>query len=135
MVKLPCSRLDQARDCNHVLDDDLRAMFGEKVKYKGYQYCLTWAEDVKAQVEELYKVVYQCKKLPTNGYFTESSLRAVLFEVYNQNRMNWALFATDRWVQKKFGHKEGNAIVYYKEKDLITTYDQAILKSIEDGFG
>ena len=64
IVKLPCSGLDPSWDCNHVSDEEITGMFGEKLKYKGYQYSEAKAMDVKARFEELYLVVYQSKKIP-----------------------------------------------------------------------
>ena len=35
IVKLPCTGLDPSRDCNHVSNEEITTMFGEKLKYKG----------------------------------------------------------------------------------------------------
>ena len=125
VVTIPCGGVDPSRDCNHVSDEQIRLC--EKIKCKGYQY----SEDVKARFEELYPVVYQSKMMPRNGFVTESFVRAILLEVCHHNRMNWALFASERWAQKKSGHKEGNPILYYKEEDMTEGYDQYILPAMK----
>ena len=91
-------------------------MFGEKLKCKGYEYMEAKARDVKSRLEELYPMVYQSKKLPRDGFVTKSFVRAVVSKVCYHNRMNWALFASERWVQKKSGHKEGDAILLLRRR-------------------
>ena len=92
-MKLLCGGLDPSRDCNHVSHEEITAMFGEKLKYKGYQYSEAKAVDVKARFEELYPVVYQSEKMPRDGFVTESFVWIVLSEICHHNRMNWTLFA------------------------------------------
>ena len=63
-------------------------MFGEKLKFRGYQYSEAKAEDVKARLEELYLAVYQSKKMPRDRLLIESFIRAILLKVCHHNRMN-----------------------------------------------
>ena len=58
IVKLPWGGMDPSRDCNHVSDEEITAMFGEKLKCRGYQYSEAKVVDMKARFEELYLVVY-----------------------------------------------------------------------------
>ena len=131
IAKLPCGGLDPSRDCNHVSDEEIIAMFGDKLKGRGYQYSEAKAMDVKARFEELYPVVYQSKRMPRDGFVTESFVRAVLSEVCHHNRMNWALFASERWAQKKSGHRKGDPILINKEEDLTEAYDKNILEALK----
>ena len=126
LVKFLCGGLDPFCDCNHVSNKEVTTMFGEKLKCSGYQYFKAKAEDVKLRFEELYLVVYQSKKMPRKEYVTLSFVRAVLSEICHHNRMNWTLFAFDRWAQKKICYKKSDAILNYKEEDMTKSYDHAI---------
>ena len=108
-------------------------MFGEKLKCKGYQCSEAKAVDVKARFEELYLVVSESKKMPRDGFVTKSFMQAVLSRVCHHNRMNWALFASERWAHKKSGHKESYAVLIYKEEDLTEAYDKNILQALKRG--
>ena len=77
MLKFLCGRQDPSWDCNHILDEKVIAIFGAKLKCRGYQYSKAKAEDVKARFEELYLVVYQSQKMPRDGYVIESFVKAV----------------------------------------------------------
>ena len=39
--------------------------------------------------------------MPRDGFVRKSFVRAILSEVCHHNRINWALFALERWAQKK----------------------------------
>ena len=96
VVNLPCGGLDLFWDCNHLLDKEVTAIFGPKLKSRAYQYSKAKEKDAKTRFEELYPLVYQSKKMPGDGFITKSFIRSVLSEVYHHSRMNWTLYASER---------------------------------------
>jgi hypothetical protein len=112
VVGLPHQRLDPSRDCNHVGDWELEAMFGPKKPMRGYVYTDARLDKIKVRVELLFLSIYQVDKLPLDGCIPESFARAVQSKIYRGYPMNWARFAEERWKRKKNIHKE-ERIQYY----------------------
>ena len=69
--------------------------------------------------------------MPRDGFLTKSFVQAVLSEVCHHNRMNWALFASERWAHKKSRHRNGDPVLIYKEVDMIEAYDKNILQALK----
>ena len=56
VVKLPCGGLNLSRDYNQVANEEVTAIFGPKLKCRGYQHFEAKEKDVKGRLDELYPV-------------------------------------------------------------------------------
>ena len=90
LVGLPNWGIDPLKDINHVRNDDLLEIFGDKVAKKGYS-CLSCKSDaIKRRIEQLYRVVLQQQHLPKEGFIPESFARAIVSEVLHYTSIDWA---------------------------------------------
>jgi hypothetical protein len=129
-VGLPNAGLDPAFDCNHVSNEELRSIFGERVPGKGYLFDGAKSGEVKARVLELYPAISQIPELPAGLFLPESFARAVVSEVFHRYPMNWAKYAEDRWRGKKI--ESGDELtVLYRTPDRNATYVEIVYKGLE----
>ena len=111
-ARLPNSGLDPSRDCNHVTNEELHFMFGNREKHRGYVYTAAKSERLKERVQELYPAIWQCQSIPEGNFIPESFARALISEVCHLHPMNWAAYAADRWRGKKVEEAHGPVITY-----------------------
>ena len=76
------------KDINHVKNQDLQWVFGDKVQMKGYSYHKCKSKRLKRRVEELYRPMFQQLDLPKEGYIPESFARAAVFESFHYTSIN-----------------------------------------------
>jgi hypothetical protein len=125
VVGLPYQGLDPSRDCNHMGNWELEAMFGPKKPMRGYVYFDAGLDKIKVRVEQLFLPMYQVDKLPLDGCIPESFARAVQSKICRGFPMNWARFAEKRSKRKKSIHEEESIQYYVKLGDQ--TRDKFIL--------
>ena len=92
VVGLPNCGINPLRNLSHVKNGDLLEAFQRKVSHKGYQLAECKSSKVKAQMEKLWEVIFQCK-LPESGFMPKSFIRAVICEVLYSTNIDWAKLA------------------------------------------
>ena len=119
--------IDPLRDINHVKNQDLQQIFGEKVPMKGYSYLNCKSKKLKRRMEKLYKPLFQQPDLPKEGYVPESFARAAVSETLHFTSINWARLAAEKWQIRD----APNQIIQYKEGEENLTYKSVVLISLE----
>ena len=122
VVGLPNWGINPLRDLSHVQNGDLLEAFQKKVSHKGYQLAECKSPKVKAQMEELWEAVFQCK-LPESGFMPKSFTRAVVSEVIYSTNIDWAKLACAKWRAKSRPAK----LYRYSEGGEHLTYTKVIL--------
>ena len=89
---MPNWEINPLRDLSHVKNGDLLEAFQRKVFHKGYQLAECKSPKVKAQMEELWEAIFQCKLLESR-FMLESFTRAVLSKVFYSTKFDWAKLA------------------------------------------
>ena len=121
--------IDPLRDINHVKNEDLQQIFGDKVAMKGYSYLNCKSKKLMRRMEELYKPLFQQPKMPNGGYVPESFARAAVSEVLHFTSINWARLAAEKWRIRD----APSEIIHYNEGEVNLTYQSVVLSSLEAG--
>ena len=58
VVDLPNWRIDMLKDINHVCNNNLFEIFGDKVAKKGYSYLSCKSKVIKKRLEQLYSAIF-----------------------------------------------------------------------------
>ena len=129
MVGLQNWGIDSLRDINHVKNQDLYQIFGDKVPMKGYSYLNCKSKKLKRRMEELYKPLFQQPEMPKEGYVLESFTRAALSEALHFTSINWVRLAAKKWQIRD----APSAVIQYEEGEENLTYQSVVLTSLEAG--
>ena len=129
VVGLQNWRIDPLKDINHVKNQDLQRVFGDKVQMKGYSYHKCKSKRLKRRVEELYKPMFQQPDLPKEGYIHESFARADVSESFYYTSINWARLAAEKW---RIRDAPTEVIVYKKGGEEVT-FGSVILSNLKSG--
>ena len=69
-------------------NEDLLAIFEEKVQQKGYSYLRCKSDSLKTRMEELYRPIFQQKELPKDGFIYKGFAQAMVLEVLHLTCIN-----------------------------------------------
>ena len=122
--------IDPMRDINHVKNQDLQQIFGDKVAMKGYSYLNCKSKKLMRRMEELYKPFFQQPEMPNGGYYVpESFARAAISEVLHFTSIKWARLVVEKWRIRD----APSDIIHYNEGEVNLTYQSVVLSSLEAG--